>query len=395
MNIKAELPERIAATPPMGWNSWNMFGPKVSADAVREMTDALVRSGLKDCGYEYIVIDDCWAVKEYRDGNGDLIPDPIRFPDGIKPVADYVHNHGCKIGIYSDAAEMTCAGYPGSYGFEEQDAALWAHWGIDFLKYDYCHAPADQISAIERYAGMGNALKKCGREILFSICEWGGRSPHLWARQAGGQMWRATGDVVDSWVNVLSGAWWGLGIESALDKAVNLHEYAGPGGWNDMDMLVVGLHGKGYVPGSGASFYEYQTQVSMWSILCSPLMIGCDIREMSSETTALLMNREVLAVNQDLLGRQAMRIKKTGDLEIWRKPLENGGLALALLNRGSSGAEVSFTAGEIGLLDGTHGVIRDLWKQEDVADFKPSFSYQVHPHGTALLRIIVSDSTLV
>ena len=331
-----------------------------------------LKSGLKDCGYEYVVIDDCWAVKDHRDSSGDLIPDPQRFPDGIKPVADAVHSLGLKFGIYSDAAEMTCAGYPGSFGFEEQDAHLWASWGVDFLKYDYCYAPPEQATAIQRYTRMGDALKNCGREILFSLCEWGGRSPHLWGRQAGGQMWRATGDVIDSWVNVRIGSWWGLGIDTVLDQAVNLHEYAGPGGWNDMDMLVVGLDGKGHVPGVGGSYLEYQTQVSMWSVLCSPLMIGCDIRAMSSATAGLLMNREVLAVNQDPLGRQAARIKKTGDLEIWRKPLADGSLALALLNRGSGGAEIRFTAGEIGLLDSTRGVIRDLWKQEDIADLQPA-----------------------
>lgn len=387
MNTETRKP--LASTPPMGWNSWNMFGPRVSAQAVCEMADAIVASGLKDCGYEYVVIDDCWSIKGNRDANGDLIPDPQRFPNGMKEVADYVHSQGLKFGIYSDAAEMTCAGYPGSYGYEEQDAHLWASWGVDFLKYDYCYAPPDQASAIDRYTRMGSALRATGREILFSVCEWGGRSPHLWARQAGGHMWRATGDVIDSWVSVQHGGWWGLGIDPAIDIAVGLDEYAGPGGWNDMDMLVVGLGGKGQVPGSGATFTEYQTHMSMWSILCSPLMIGCDVRAMSAETVELLMNREVLAVNQDPLGRQARRIKQAGPLEIWKKPLSGGGLALALLNRGSSGQLIGFTAAEIGLLNDRKGVIRDLWKQADIADFTPAFSYAVPPHGTALLRIIV------
>jgi alpha-galactosidase len=379
----------LAATPPLGWNSWNTFGPRITAEAVRETAETLVKTGLKECGYEYIVVDDCWSVKDRRDANGFLIPDPQRFPDGIQPVADAVHSLGLKFGIYSDAAEMTCAGYPGSFGFEEQDAGQWAAWGVDFLKYDYCYAPPDQSTAIERYTRMGNALKNCGREILFSVCEWGGRSPHLWARQAGGQMWRATGDVIDSWVNVLHGSWWGLGIDTVLDQAVNLHEYAGPGGWNDMDMLVVGLNGKGQVPGLGATALEYQTQVSMWSVLCSPLMIGCDIRAMSADTAALLMNREVLAVNQDPLGRQAARIKKNGPLEVWRKPLADGSVALALLNRGSGAAEIGFSAGEVGLLDNTRGVIRDLWKQADVSELKPSYACPVQPHQTMLLRLSV------
>jgi alpha-galactosidase len=381
-------PQKIlAATPPLGWNSWNIFGSRVSAQSVCEMADALVSSGLKDCGYEYIVIDDCWSVKDQRDAHGDLIPDPQRFPDGIQPVAEYVHSRGLKFGIYSDAGEMTCAGYPGSFGFEEQDAHLWAGWGVDYLKYDYCHAPPDQASAIERYTRMGSALKSCGRQILFSICEWGVRSPHLWGQKVGGQMWRATGDVVDSWTEVLTGTWWGLGIDAVIDLAANLYPYAGPGHWNDMDMLVIGLGGKGAVPGTGANFIEYQTQMSMWSVLCSPLMVGCDIRSLTPEVAGLLMNREVLAVNQDALGEQARRIHKEGPLEIWRKQLADGSLVLALLNRGSTGTQISFNAGQVGLLDDHKGVLRDLWKQEDVGDFQPVFSYPVMPHGTVLLKI--------
>lgn len=379
-------PKQLASTPPLGWNSWNSFGPKINERAVCEIADVMVATGLQACGYEYVVIDDCWSIKDHRDSNGDLIPDLERFPNGIKPVADYVHSRGFKFGIYSDAAEMTCAGYPGSFGFEAQDARLWASWGVDFLKYDYCHAPADQETAIERYTRMGDALKNCGREILFSICEWGGRSPSLWARQAGGQMWRVTGDVIDSWGDVLHNNWWGLGIDSVLDIAVNLHEYAGPGGWNDMDMLVIGLNGKGSVQGSGASTNEYRTQMSMWSVLCSPLMIGCDVRTMTPETAALLMNREILAINQDALGKQAVRIKKQGNLEIWKKPLADGSLALALLNRGSSRDTITFRAGEVGLLDGTKAVLRDLWKQQDVADFKREQSFVVAPHDTLVLK---------
>jgi len=380
----------LAATPPLGWNSWNTFGVKVNESLVREVADVMVSSGLRDCGYEYLVIDDCWSVKDHRDGNGDLIPDPERFPNGIKALADTVHSKGLKFGIYSDAADKTCAGYPGSFGFEEQDARLWASWGVDFLKYDYCHAPSDQVTAIERYTRMGDALRGCGREILYSICEWGGRSPYLWARQAGGQMWRVTGDVVDSWTNVLHGTWWGLGIDSAIDIAVNLHAYAGPGGWNDLDMLVVGLGGQGQVPGTGANLLEYQTQVSMWSILCSPLMIGCDIRTMNADIARLLMNQEVLMVNQDPLGKQAERIKKEGDLELWRKPMADGSLVMAMLNRGSSGERISFTAGEIGLLDSHKGVIRDLWRQEDISDFWREFNEVILPHSTTLIKITSS-----
>jgi alpha-galactosidase len=293
-----------------------------------------------------------------------------------------------KLGIYSDAADFTCARYPGSYGFEEEDAAQWASWGIDFLKYDYCHAPADQATAIKRYTRMSRALQKTGREILFSLCEWGGRNPYLWGRQVGGHMWRVTGDVVDSWVNIFvpEHNWTALGIDSVMDIAANLHEYAGPGGWNDMDMLVVGLKGRGHIPGMGSTFVEYQTQLSMWCILCSPLMIGCDVRSMEAEIAALLINREVLAVNQDPLGKQAVRVQKNGLLEIWKKPLSDGSVAVAMLNRGSSASEITCTAGEIGLLDASK-VARDLWKQANVGDFGRSFTHLVQPHSTLLLKV--------
>ncbi len=377
----------LAATPPMGWNSWNNLGPKVSEEYVRQTADAFIRSGLKDCGYDYVVIDDCWSVKAGRDRNGDLVPDPERFPSGMRALADYVHSKGLKIGIYSDAADWTCGNYPGSYGFETQDAALWASWGIDYLKYDYCHAPGDQATAIERYTRMGEALRGCGRQILFSLCEWGGRSPWLWGKQVGGQMWRVTGDVVDSWTDFrVNDNWTALGIESAIDIAINLHPYAGPGGWNDLDMLVVGLHGQGNIPGRGLSINESQTHISMWSILCSPLMIGCDVSRLDSDTAALLMNREVLAVNQDPLGKQAQRLKQQGALELWRKMLVDGSVALALLNRGSSAGTLRFTAGEIGMLD-TPKLARDLWKLADIADFTSEFSREVLPHSTVLLHI--------
>ena len=232
----------------MGWNSWNTFGYNINESVVRETADALDSTGLKDHGYEYIVIDDCWSIRDKRDGNGDLIADPEKFPNGIQALAEYVHSKGFKLGIYSDAAEQTCSGYPGSLGFEEQDAQLWASWGVDFLKYDYCHAPLfDQAIAIERYTRMSEALRKSGREFLFSLCEWGNQSPHLWGRQVGGHMWRVSGDVYDSWVNHHMNGWHSIGIDVAIDIAQDFHAYGGPVGWNDLDMLVVGLKGKGQI----------------------------------------------------------------------------------------------------------------------------------------------------
>ncbi len=378
----------LAATPPMGWNSWNMFGNAIHETMVREIAEAMVSSGLKDCGYEYIVIDDCWSQKGGRDRNGDLVPDPQKFPGGMKALADYVHGLGFKIGIYSDAADLTCGSHPGSYRFEDQDARLWASWGFDFLKYDYCNAPFDQEEAIRRYTRMGEALRKTGREFLFSLCEWGGRGPQLWGHSAGGHMWRVSGDVFDSWINIWMPDWktYGIGVDVSIDLANDLHEFGGPGGWNDLDMLVVGLKGKGQVSGGGMSFIEYQTHMSMWCMACSPLMIGCDVRKLDQETASLLMNREVLALNQDPLGRPAWRVKQVGVCEVWKKPLADGSTVVALINRGSTGSDIPLKASDIGLLDQPK-LVRNLWAGEDVADFKADLIQRVQPHETILLKI--------
>jgi alpha-galactosidase len=378
----------LASTPPMGWNSWNTFGESINETVVRETADALVSTGLRDHGYNYIVIDDCWSVKDRRDGNGDLIADPEKLPNGIKALAEYIHNRGFKFGIYSDAAEKTCANYPGSYGFEEQDAQLWASWELDFLKYDYCHAPQEQSVAIERYARMGEALRKTGREFLYSLCEWGRRAPHLWGHKVGGHMWRVSGDVHDTWVNIWLHGSYGLGLDALIDIAQEVHEYGGPGGWNDLDMLIVGLKGKGQmkIAGTGLSFFEYQTQMSLWCMACSPLMIGCDVRTMDSETASLLMNREVLDVNQDILGIPAKRVKPIGQSEIWTKRLADESVAVAMINRGSRGEEVTIRSRDIGMLD-TPKLARNLWLQKDVADFKTELVQRVQPHETVLLKV--------
>jgi alpha-galactosidase len=371
----------------MGWNSWNTFGHAINETVVRETADALISTGLKNYGYNYIVIDDCWSIKDRRDGNGDLIANPEKFPNGMKALADYVHEKGFKLGIYSDAAEKTCAGYPGSLDFEDQDAKLWASWGIDFLKYDYCHAPLfDQAIAIERYTRMGKALQNSGREFLYSLCEWGNQAPHLWGRQVGGQMWRVSGDVYDSWVNLQIQNWQPLGIDTSIDIAQDVHSHGGPGGWNDLDMLVVGLKGKGQIAGVGMSFIEYQTHMSVWVMACSPLMIGCDVRSMDSESASLLMNREVLSVNQDALGIPAARVKRIGSCEVWTKRLADESTAVAVINRGSRTEEIHVRARDIGLLD-TLKLARDLWAGLDIADFKTELPLQVAAHQTILLKV--------
>jgi len=387
--MKNNMPSSLAPTPPMGWNSWNTFGHNINETVVRETADVLISSGLKDCGYNYIVIDDCWSVKDHRDSNGNLIADPEKFPNGIKALADYVHSKGFKIGIYSDAAEKTCGGYIGSLGFEDQDAHLWASWGIDFLKYDYCNAPLhDQAETIKRYTRMGEALSNSGREFLLSLCEWGNQSPHLWGRQVGGHMWRVSGDVFDSWVNVWMKTWntYGIGIDVSIDIAHDLHAYGGAGGWNDLDMLVVGLKGKGQIAGNGMSFVEYQTHMSMWVMACSPLMIGCDIRKMEPDTASLLMNREVLDINQDALGIPASRVKRIGSSDIWTKRLADSGMAVSITNRGSLGEDVLLRSRDIGLLDSSK-LARNLWLGQDIADFKTELPLRVEPHETILLKI--------
>ena len=376
----------LAPIPPMGWNSWNTFGESINETVVRETADALVSTGLKDHGYNYIVIDDCWSIKDRRDNNGDLIADPVKFPNGIKALADYVHSKGFKFGMYSDAAEKTCGNYPGSYGFEDQDAQLWASWEVDFLKYDYCFAPPEQAVAIERYARMGDALRKTGREFLYSLCEWGSQAPYLWGRKVGGHMWRVSGDVYDTWVNIWLKTWYAIGIDVSIDIANDLHVYGGPGGWNDLDMLVVGLKGKGQIAGTGMSFVEYQSHMSIWCMACSPLMIGCDVRKLEPDTASLLMNREVLAVNQDPLGIPGKRVKQIGGCEIWTKRLADSAVAVAVINRGSRPEDVTVRARDIGMFD-TPKLARNLWTQQDIADFKTELVQRVNPHETVLLKV--------
>ena len=260
--------------------------------------------------------------------------------------------------------------------------------GSTFLKYDYCNAPEDQAAAIERYTRMGDALRKTGREFLFSLCEWGGRAPHVWGRKAGGHMWRVSGDVYDSWVNLWIADWktYAIGVDVSIDLAADLAAFGGPGGWNDLDMLIVGLKGKGQISGSGMSQIEYQTHMSMWCMACSPLMIGCDIRKLEPDTADLLLNRDVLAVNQDPLGRPARRMKRFGSCEAWAKPLADGSTAVALLNRGSRGEDVHLLAGDIGLTDEPK-LARNIWAGEDIADFTKELVQRVQPHETILLKI--------
>ena len=266
----------IARTPPMGWNSWNKFGCNVSEQLIREVADAMVSSGMKDAGYQYVVIDDCWQVA--RDASGNIVPDPERFKGGMKALADYVHSKGLKFGVYSDAGARTCEGRPASSGFEVEDARMYASWGVDYLKYDWCNS--DGVDPKIAYPTMRDALRASGRPILFSMCEWGSNKPWTWARGVS-HIWRTTGDIQDRWQSFVR----------LLDQQVGLEKFAGPGGWNDPDMLEVG--------NGGMTTPEYRAHFSLWCLLSAPLMAGNDIRKMTPEIHDILTNKDVIAIDQD------------------------------------------------------------------------------------------------
>ena len=374
----------LAMTPPMGWNSWNAFGANVNEQVIRETADAMAASGLKDVGFQYIVIDDIWQGG--RDSStGLLYPDAQRFPSGIKALADYVHSKGLKFGIYSDAGTKTCGERPGSHGYEEKDAKLFADWDVDFLKYDYCYCEdyaslnTDYKMAMERYKKMGDALKSTGRQILFSICEWGPRSPWLWGREVGGQMWRTSYDVHDIW-DAPNNEMSPIGIVTSIDVMANLAKYSGPGGWNDPDMLVVGLKNQGYIKGGGCNDIEYRSQMSMWCMFAAPLMVGGDIRNMSDITKSILMNKDVISIDQDAVGKQAIRMMRKDGLEVWKKPLTNDRFAIALFNRNSEGRPLAVAFKDIEMDSTAKFDVYDVWKHAPAGTAMQSISSILQPH---------------
>jgi alpha-galactosidase len=360
-----------AATPPMGWNSWNKFACNVSESLVRETADAMVASGMKAAGYQYIVIDDCWQVSRTADGT--IVADPQRFPAGMKALADYVHGKGLKFGLYSDAGTATCQGRPGSHGYETKDAAQYAAWGVDYLKYDWCHA--EGLDAKTAYTTMRQALDASGRPIVFSMCEWGTAKPWTWARGVA-HLWRTTGDITDAWDSGKKDD--GLGVVQILDLQAPIASAAGPGGWNDPDMLEVG-NGK-------MSPSEYRAHFSMWAMLAAPLMAGNDLRSMSPETRDMLTNADVIAIDQDPLGKQATRVRDDGDQEVWARPLADGGEAVALLNRGKAPAQIAVNWAEAGPKAGA-SKLRDLWTHKDQPAQTDGFSATVPPHDVVMIRI--------
>lgn len=382
--IRAQKFENLAQTPPMGWNSWNTFACDVNEDLIKEIADAMVKSGMREAGYEYINIDDCWHGK--RDSLGFIHPDPERFPSGMKALADYVHSKGLKLGIYSDAGTNTCAGYPGSMGHEYQDALQYAKWGIDYLKYDWCNTGTRD--AKEAYTTMRDALYKAGRPIVFSICEWGDNNPWLWAKEIG-HLWRTTGDIINCFNCELDhGSWSSWGIMRILDMQNGLRQYAGPGHWNDPDMMEVG---------NGMSVHEDRAHFTMWAMLAAPLIAGNDLRNMNKETVEILTNKEVIAVNQDTSGYQALRFIDRGDIEIWFKPLAGNDWAMAILNRGDEEQMVTYNWTAHPLQDDLSQryvdfnqetfKLRDLWKHKMAGNTNKALDVKIPGHDVVMYRL--------
>ncbi len=364
------LENGLALTPPMGWNSWNRFACNVNEDLVKSAADALVSSSMKDAGYQYVVIDDCWQLN--RDAAGNIIADAKTFPSGIKALADYVHSKGLKFGIYSDAGTKTCAGRPGSRGHEYQDALQYAAWGVDYLKYDWCNTGTENAQAA--YSTMRDALEAAGRPIVFSLCEWGSNKPWLWARDVG-NLWRTTGDISDCWNCKKDQLSW----TQILDLQVGLETYASPGHWNDPDMLEVG--------NGGMTTAEYRSHFSLWCMLAAPLMAGNDLKNMSAEIKEILTNKEVIAIDQDPLGMEGRRVRKNGDSEVWGKQMKDGSRAVALLNRGASDADISLSWEDLGYPAHLAAAVRDLWAKKDLGKFTGTFSAKVPSHGVVMLRV--------
>jgi len=356
----------LAKTPPMGWNSWNKFAGRIDDATVRSIADAMVSSGMKDAGYAFINIDDTWEGDRDAQGN---IQTNKKFPD-MKALADYVHGKGLKIGIYSSPGPNTCAGYEGSYGHEEQDAKTYAAWGIDYLKYDWCGArniyKDDEMQAV--YQKMGDALQASGRPIVYSLCQYGRQEVWEWGPDVGGNLWRTTGDIRDSWDSMSK-----IGFNQD-----ELAPYAAPGHWNDPDMLEIG--------NGGMTDTEYRTHMSLWSMLAAPLIAGNDLRSMSPAIHDILTNKEVIAIDQDSEGHQAKRVSKNGDQEIWSRPLAGGATAVALFNRATTDAPITVKWSDLGLKSAPKKV-RDLWSHSDVKVSKADYTATVTGHGVVLLRL--------
>ena len=373
---------KLGLTPPMGWNSWNTFSWNINEELIKTAADAMIETGLAAAGYEYIVIDDCWSEMK-RDENGRLVPDKKKFPNGMKAAADYIHSKGLKFGMYSCAGTHTCAGYPASFEHEFTDAETFAEWGVDYLKYDFCYKPA-HIPGELLYKRMGMALRNCGRDILFSACNWGCDDVHKWIRETGAHIFRSTGDIQDNWES----------IKNLATSQFGKQGYGAPYCYNDIDMLVVGMYGKScneWVASKGCTDVEYKTHFSLWAIMNSPLMIGCDIRNMNDATKNILMNKDIIAINQDPEGRAPYRINQWNNPErsfALVRPLADGDYAIGLFNFGDNKSEMSLQFWDIGLpaASGRGLSLYDCWEHKDDGVFTERYCTQIEPHDCKVFR---------
>ena len=379
--LSAQKFDNLAQTPPMGWNSWNTFAANIDENLVKGIADTMEKNGMKDAGYEYIVIDDCWMTKD-RDKDGNLVADPAKFPHGMKALAKYVHDKGFKFGLYNCAGSQTCAGFPGGMGHEYQDARIYASFDIDYLKYDWCSTGTR--NAQEAYTTMRDALYAAGRPIVFSMCEWGTSKPWNWAKDTG-HLWRTTGDIYACYDCKTR---WSSGWKVIADfQATNteLINAAGPGHWNDPDMLEVGV--------GDMTLAENRAHFSIWCMMAAPLIAGNDVRSMKPEILQILTNKEVIAVDQDKLGKQGFRWYGDSVYEIWLKFLSDGDLAVCVMNVTEEERDISITWSHIGEVP-KNAAVRDLWQHKDlgnVADM-PTFSRKIGPHDVAMLRFVVEKS---
>ncbi|MFZ2987083.1 glycoside hydrolase family 27 protein [Ideonella sp.] len=382
--VWAQKFEGLAETPPMGWNSWNKFACDVNEQLIRETADAMVASGLRDAGYQYINIDDCWQGE--RDARGFMQADKQRFPSGMKALADYVHAKGLKFGVYSDAGWKTCGGRPGSRGYEFQDALTYAEWGVDYLKYDWCFT--EGLKAEGAYQTMSQALRQAGRPILFSLCEWGTSKPWEWAGKVG-HAWRTTGDIYNCFDCVKdNGDWKAFGVLQIMDMQEGLRAHAGPGRWNDADMLEVG---------NGMPVNQERAHFSIWAMLASPLIAGNDLRQMNKETLAVLSRRDVIAVNQDALGVPGWRQSAVDGLEVWFRPLAGGDWAVMALNRSTQPRRLALDWAKLKVNDPVSGRdaalaslrydLRDLWTGRASGHTGSPLSAEVPGQDVLMLRL--------
>ncbi len=370
----------LAMTPPMGYNTWNTFGTNISADLIKETADAMVDEGLLDAGYKYLVIDDCWSKRQRDPITDKIVPDPDKFPKGMNDVSDYVHAKGLKFGMYSCAGVRTCADYPGSFDHEFLDAETFAEYGCDFLKYDFCFKP-DLINGPLLYRRMGMALKACGREILFSACNWGSDDVGRWIRSAGAHMYRSTGDICDNFNSAK---------DIALSQVGNFC-YSAPGCFNDMDMLTVGMYGKGNVGSSGCNDTDYKTQFSLWCLFGTPLMIGCDVRHMTPATKALLTNKDLIALNQDPECRgvfEASAHPWDANKKVFFRHLANGEYAVGFFNFGENEGAIPFYTFNAGLVanSGFGFEMTDLFTGEETGLIKDYMNPVIGAHDCKIFR---------